>query len=184
MIPLRRRDDRFFLVVSMTGVKMADRLMQVGCANGSRLGAVAVKVGLSGRAVAVVPDDASAARARKGAAQAGALVEVEVAPPSRLPADDATFDLLVIDDTNGLLGTMTATDRAAAVREALRVLAPGGRVIVIGAGAPGWLGKLMSRTEGPRFDPIPSLEAEGFRSVRLLAEREGLMFVEAIKRRA
>jgi ubiquinone/menaquinone biosynthesis C-methylase UbiE len=185
MIPLRRRDDRFSLVVSMTGVKMADRVLQVGCADGSRLGAVAAKVGLSGRAVAVVPDDASAARAKKGAARAGALVEVEVAPPTRLPAEDATFDLLVFDDTSGLVGTMTATDRAAAVREALRVLAPGGRVVVIGAGSAGWLAKLMSRTpSGPRFDPTPSLEAEGFRSVRLLAEREGLVFFEAIKPRS
>src|SRR5262245_52611375 len=127
MIPLRRRDDRFGLAISMTGVKMGDRFIQVGCANGGRLGAIASKVGLSGRAVAVTPDTAAAARAKKGAAQAGALVEVEVAPPTKLPLEDGSFDLLVVDETEGLLAAMDSAERAATVREALRVLTPGGR---------------------------------------------------------
>jgi len=42
----------------MTGVKMGDRFAQVGCPDGGRLAAVALKVGLSGRAVAIVPDAA------------------------------------------------------------------------------------------------------------------------------
>ena len=53
MALLPSRDDPFTLVVGMTGVKMGDRLVQVGCADGGRLAAVASKVGLSGRAVAV-----------------------------------------------------------------------------------------------------------------------------------
>src|SRR5919198_3442584 len=97
-----KRQDPYLLVVSMTGVKMGDRLLQVGCAHGGRLGAVAAKVGLSGRAVAIVPDEASAARARKGAAEAGALVDVELAPLTRLPLDSDAFDLSVVDDTQGL----------------------------------------------------------------------------------
>ena len=93
MIPLRRRGDPYLLVVGMCGVKLGDRLLQIGCAHSGRLGAVAAGVGLSGRAVAVVADDASAAQARKGAAQAGALVEVEIAPLSSLPVDAGAFDL-------------------------------------------------------------------------------------------
>ena len=81
---------------------MGERFVQIGCAHGGRLGAVAAKVGLSGRAVAIVPDEASAARARKGAAQAGVLVEVEVAPMTALPVDDGAFDVAVVDDTGGL----------------------------------------------------------------------------------
>ena len=49
--PFVRRRDPHTLVVSMTGVKMGDRVAFVGCANGARLAAVAAKVGLSGRAV-------------------------------------------------------------------------------------------------------------------------------------
>jgi len=179
-----RHDHPHTLTVGMTGVKMGDRLLQIGCANGGRLGAVAVKVGLSGRAVAVVPDEAAAARARKGAAEAGVLVEVEVGPPWRLPGEAGAFDVAVVDNTGGLLSTLRAEDRVAAVRDVLRVLRPGGRVIVISAGERPGLGALFSRAQsGPPFDAIPVLQADGFKSVRQLAEREGLVFVEGMKAR-
>src|SRR5215470_15166337 len=113
--PFVRRRDSHTLLVSMTGVKMGDRVAFIGCASGARLAAVAAKVGLSGRAVAVAPDDSSAARARKGAESAGVLVEVEVAPPTRSPLEDATFDLAVVDDTADLVGGMSADDRARTV---------------------------------------------------------------------
>src|SRR6058998_428085 len=110
----KRRDDPFALIVGMTGVKMGDRLAQIGCAHGGRLAAGAAKVGLSGRAVAIVPDESSADRARRGAENAGVLVEVEHAAPTRLPLDAESFDLAVVDDTGDLLGAMSAGDRAGA----------------------------------------------------------------------
>lgn len=183
MFPLRRRrDDPYLLVVGMTGVRMGDRVAQIGCAHGGRLAAVAAKVGLTGRAVAIVPDEASAARARKGIEDAGVLVEIEVAPPTNLPVDGDAFDLAVVDDTGGLFGSMRAEDRVATVRELLRMLRPGGRVVVIGASGRGGLGALFSRAStAPPFDPAPSLEADGFKLVRKLAERDGLIFVEGVK---
>jgi ubiquinone/menaquinone biosynthesis C-methylase UbiE len=172
----------------MTGVKLGDRLLQVGCAHAGRLGAVAAKVGLSGRAVAVAPDESSAARARKGAADAGVLVEVEVAPPTRLPVENDAFDLAVVDDTGGLFGRMGAEDRVAAIRELIRVLRPGGRVLIVGTMPRGGLAAVLSRTEsGPPFaasgEATKALEADGFKSARIIAERDGLAFVEAIKPR-
>src|SRR5205809_2770595 len=124
--PFQRRGDPFMLAVGMTGVKMGDRVVQVGCPHGARMAAIASKVGLSGQATVVVPDAASAARARKAALQAGVLVEVEVAPPTRFPVGDAAADLAVIDDTGGLVGAMRAEDRVATVRETFRLLCPGG----------------------------------------------------------
>jgi len=181
--PFRRDAEPHLLLVGMTGVKLGERVAQIGCAHGGRLAAVARKVGLSGRAVAFVPDDTSARRAQKGAAEAGVLVEIETVAPMRLPAGDDAFDLVVIDDTAGLLGTMGDADRAATVQEALRILRPGGRVVAIGSAARG-LGALLSRAPGaPLFDPGPALQAAGFLTVRKLAEREGLVFVEGIRGR-
>jgi ubiquinone/menaquinone biosynthesis C-methylase UbiE len=182
--PFRRGSDPQPLVVGMTGIKMGERFAQIGCAHGGRLGAVAAKVGLSGRAVAFVPDEASAARARKGASDAGALVEVETAPPARLPIGAEEFDLVVIDDTGGFLASMAADAREATLREARRILRGGGRLLVIASGPRAGLTALLSRAPATTaFDPAPALRAGGFSAVRTLAEREGLIFVEGIKRR-
>jgi len=183
-----KRQNPHGLAVSMTGAKMGDRLLQIGCAHGGRLGAIAIKVGLSGRAAAAVPDQASADRARKGGAEAGVLVDVEVAPPTRLPYERDAFDLVVADDTGGLFATMRADERRAAVREMVRVLRPGGRAVVIGGAPRGGIGAILSRApDAPPFvssgEAVTALEADGFRSARIIGEREGLAFVEAIKPR-
>jgi ubiquinone/menaquinone biosynthesis C-methylase UbiE len=186
--PFSRRDDPYSLVVQMTGVKMGERIALVGCGNGDRLAAIAQKVGLSGRAVAIMPDQTSADAIRKGAERTGVLIELEVAPPTRVPADDAAFDLVVVDDTSGVVGTLRPEDRVAAVRELLRVLRPGGRVLIMGTSPRGGLGAILSRAQsGAPFassgDANRALQADGFASVRTLAERQGLVFVEGLKSR-
>jgi ubiquinone/menaquinone biosynthesis C-methylase UbiE len=183
-----KKGDPHLLIVGMTGVKMGDKFVQVGCAHGGRLAAVAAKVGLSGRAAVVAPDESSAARAQKAAEDGGVLVEIEIGPPTQLPLPENEFDLAVVDDTAGLFGTMRPEGRVAAIRELMRVLRGGGRVLVIGTVPRGGLGAVLSRTQsGPAFvasgDALKALEADGFKSVRTLAEREGLVFVEGIKPR-
>ena len=173
------------LIVGMSGVKMGDRMLQVGCSDGGALAAIAAKVGLSGRAVAVVPDTAAAVRARKGAQRQGVLVDVEIAAPIPLPVDTTDFDLVVVDDAAGQFASTGADAQAAIAREAVRILKPGGRVLVISALPASGLAAVLGRaSNGPAFDATPALEAGGCRFVRLLGEREGLRFVEGMKARA
>jgi SAM-dependent methyltransferase len=180
-----RPTDAHALVVGMTGVKLGEQVAQLGCANAGVLGALAKRVGLSGQFVAYVPDEVSAARARQGAANAGALADVEIAAPANVPAESARFDLVVADDTGGLLSALNDAGRAAAIREAHRMLRPGGRFMIIGAAAAsglgGWLRPGRNRQSS---DHEPALEAAGFKLVRRLAERDGLVFVEGIRPRA
>ncbi len=125
-----KRQDPHSLVVGMTGVKLGDQVLQYGCANGAPLAAVAAKVGLSGRAVAAVTDEESAARVQKAAAKAGVLVEVEVVRDDKLPFDAGTFDLAIVDDTGGGFAALRPEDRLTVVRELARVVRPGGRAMV------------------------------------------------------
>jgi|SRR5215471_6161798 len=186
-----KRQDPYSLVVGMTGVKLGDQVMQFGCASGGPLAAVAAKVGLSGRAVAAISDDQTEARLQKAAAKAGVLVEVErVAADGRdrLPFEDGQFDLALVDDTDGSFAARAAEERIAIVRELWRIVRPGGRAMMIGRGERQGLAALLSRApNGPSYvasgDANAALEADGFRGVRTLAEREGLVFVEGIKPR-
>ena len=189
MNPFTRRAESHLLAVSMTGVKMGDRVAFVGCAHGGRLAAIAAKVGLSGRAVAVVPDERAAALTQKGAEHAGVLVEIELAAPTALPIENNAIDLAVVDDTAGFLATIPPTDRVAVIRELVRVLRPGGRVIVVGAGPVAGIARLVTRIPATASltasgEVNAALAANGFSIVRTLAEREGLVFVEGIKPRA
>src|SRR5262249_21614598 len=94
----------------------------------------------------------------------------------------------VVDETGGVLGTLKDEDRLTAIRELLRVVRPGGRAMLIGAGQRTGLTKLFGGGQAsPSFvlsgDANRSLESQGFRQVRMLGERDGLVFVEGVKPR-
>jgi len=183
----RRGGDPHMLAVSMTGVTLGDRVAFLGAPNAARAAAIAAKVGLSGHAAAAVTDDTAVARVQKAAANAGVLVDTVVSDLHRLPYGNAEFDVAVIDDTGALLEQKDDGDRAALAREAARILRPGGRVLVLGAGEPTGLSKVLAKTH--RSPLVISgavnalLAANGFGIVRTLAEREGLVFVEGLKPR-
>ena len=183
----RRGGDPHLLAVSMTGVKLGDRVAFVGCPDADRIAAIAAKVGLSGRAAAAMPDAAATARMNKAAANAGVLVDTDLADAKSLPYGDGDFDLVVVDDTGAFIEQLPDGDRPAVAREIVRVLRPGGRVVVVGGGEPEGLTRLMSKT--PASPLVVSgavntlLESNGFGIVRTLAEREGLVFIEGLKPR-
>lgn len=184
---VRRGTDSHMLSVSMTGVKLGDRVVFVGVPDAARIAAIAAKVGLSGRAVALTSDDEAVARVHKAAADAGVLVDTEMGDATRLPFRDGEFDIAVVDDTRAMLEQLSDTDRSTAVREVARILRPGGRLLLIGGAEPTGLSKLISKVPASplvlsgRVNAL--LEQCGFGIVRTLAEREGLVFVEGLKPR-
>jgi ubiquinone/menaquinone biosynthesis C-methylase UbiE len=175
------------LPITMSGVRMGERVLQIGVDDPALAGALAAKVGLSGHAALAVVDDDGAQKARSGAEEAATLMDVQVTPLDALPFTEHAFDVVVINSVGGLLTALGAPGRAAALRECHRVLRQGGRVVAIESGARGGLSALLRPS--PKPDPayteaggtVAALEGAGFKPVRLLADREGYRFTEGLK---
>ncbi len=108
-------------------------VLDLGCGAGTDLLIAARHVLPSGRAIGVDMTEAMAARAREGAALAGlANVEVRLGDATALPVEDERVDVLL---SNGVFNLVP--DKARALAEMFRVVAPGGRLqiadIVLGA---------------------------------------------------
>lgn len=162
------------LVISMTGLRLGDRVLFVGCSDPRTIAQLALKPGLTGRAVAVDDDEGRTARAADVAQREGALLEVETTSLERLPFDMEAFDAVIIPH---LLGRIAAGRRHAVLQEASRVLRSGGRCIAIEKSS-GMFGG--ARISAPELQA--ALSAAGFRGTRTLAERGGLIFVEGGRR--
>ncbi|MGE0041688.1 MAG: class I SAM-dependent methyltransferase [Vicinamibacterales bacterium] len=167
------------LQVAMTGVRMGERFLQIGVDDRTLLAGLAAKVGLSGAAALAAPDDAQASRGQKAAARAGVLLDLKVGPLDTLDFPDAAFDMVVVDDTAGGFAARPDTTRGACLREALRVLRPGGRIELVEGVGGGFLRTAPTRPDG--YHAEQSLAAAGFRPVRALAEKDGFRFIEGLK---
>jgi SAM-dependent methyltransferase len=182
--------ERFFkkpsgdpLTVSMCGVKLADRLLVLGCSDTGLIAALAVKAGLTGRAVMVDESDAARMRAAVTVERDGALVESFTSPYTTLPFEAHAFDVVII---RHVLPTIPPHLRTTAVAETTRVLRPGGRCIVINDVRRAGLSGLISGHPGDESGAsgataVGLLTAAGFRAARTLAERDGVVFVEGVK---
>lgn len=175
------------LPLTMSGVRMGERVLQIGIADPSLAGAIAAKVGVSGHAAIAVQDEREAERARAAAADAGALADVQVTPFGTLPFDTGAFDVIVIDGRRDLLGSLDDATRTAGLRECLRVLRPGGRLVAVEAGPRSGLAGLLRSSPKPNAEyasgggTVTALERAGFRAARPLGERDGFRFAEGLK---
>ena len=168
------------LQVSMTGVRMGEKFVVVGCDDAVLLAGLGAKVGMSGSAAAVAFDEHQAVRARSAAAKEGVLIELKVARDGEMAFDDESFDMAVIDDTKGGFANRATGLRATVLANLRRVLRVGGRVEVVeGLGATGLFAKATPRPAG--YDAVKELEAAGFRPVRVLAEVTSFRFVEGLR---
>jgi ubiquinone/menaquinone biosynthesis C-methylase UbiE len=173
------------LPTAMSGVKLGDRLLVLGCSNANVIASLAAKVGLTGRACAM---DAAADRAAAAAAVAereGVLIETATAPFNAIPYEPASFDLAVVQD---LFGSIAPALRSGMLQEVHRVLRPGGRCLIMQtAGRRGIAslfggGTLQEDEHDTAAAAVRALEMAGFVAVRKLAEQAGQVFVEGIKK--
>jgi SAM-dependent methyltransferase len=178
---LRKTKAREPLPITMTGVRMGERLLQVGIDDPATAGAIAAKVGLSGTAAMAVDSPDRADRATAAAAKAGALVDVTVTSLDKLPYPDASFDVVVVHGMRQAI--RDAGVSTAKLKECLRVLRPGGRAVAITPGPPKGLGALLrpAAPEEPGDSAADALIAAGFRPVRVVGELEGFRFTEGLK---
>jgi ubiquinone/menaquinone biosynthesis C-methylase UbiE len=169
------------LAVTMASVKLGNRFLAVGVRDPELIAVLSAKAGLTGTACAVDADDDAVKKAAVSIEAAGALAEVTRAPWGMWPYGDDSFDIAVIRD---LLPTVTPDNRSRCVAEVLRVLRPGGRAVVIEPAPRGGFGALLRRqTVDPSYrGPLQVLKDEGFAAVRQLAETDGVIYVEGIKK--
>jgi ubiquinone/menaquinone biosynthesis C-methylase UbiE len=166
------------LAVSMPGLKLADRLVVVGCSDPMLIAALGTKVGLTGRTCAVDADAARAEEAGRIAEREGALIETAAAPGWRLPYDGESFDVAVVR-------SLALDDSAArlVLGEALRVLRPGGRCVTIdGEERRGFAATFGGGRAASAAAAAEGLRLAGFVAVRELAARAGLAFTEGVKK--
>jgi ubiquinone/menaquinone biosynthesis C-methylase UbiE len=166
------------LAVSMIGVKLGDRLLQIGCGDGGLFAALAAKTGLTGRAVAIDPSDEAVARATRAAEREGVLVEISSAPLAPLPFETGSFDVVVLLDA---LRPLTPEARTALLAEVSKVLRAGGRAIIVEAAARSGLAALIGPRSDPQYSTEEWLRSAGFKAVRTVAERDGQRFVEGVR---
>lgn len=168
------------LAIAMSGVRMGERVLQIGMDTPVVTSLLAAKPGLSGESAMVLADEATAAQARRAVAEAGALVNISVHPLDALPFDRGTFDLIVVHNRNGQ--TLTPSGQARALSEWRRVLRSGGRLVIINKGTPsGMTAIFQSRPDPGQTDStLRMLQAAGFRSVRELGDRDGYAFFEGL----
>lgn len=173
------------LPLAMSGVKLGERLLYVGSGRPRLFAAIASKPGLTGQACAVVIGPPDVEAMQQAAAREGVLVDITAGAAGTFPYDAGSFDVAVVDSTDGAFGALSQADRASRLGEIFRVLRPGGRLLVIETlrrGIAALVSAMSADITYRSSGGAPSaLDTAGFRPVRILAERGGFRFTEGIK---
>jgi ubiquinone/menaquinone biosynthesis C-methylase UbiE len=181
-MPFLRKPATEPLAISMCGLKLGHRVLVIGASDHELVWRLAGKVGLTGRTCMIDESAARLAAAAAAVEKQGALVESFAAASTSLPFDHESFDVVVVRNA---IAAIEPLRRDAAMREVARVVRPGGRCLDIEDAPPSGLWARVTGRAGETPPPGPiavaQLTAAGFRGVRLLAEREGIAFVEGVK---
>lgn len=147
------------LVVERAGVSGDDVVLDVACGAGNAT-IPAAKTGARTTGLDITPELLEAGK--KAAAEAGVEIEWIVGDAQDLPFDDATFDVVT-----SVFGCMFAPDHRKTAEELVRVLKPGGRMVVAAWRPEGNFGR-MFRTIASHLPAPP----EGFQPPPLWGTKE------------
>ena len=147
------------LVVERAGVAGDDVVLDVACGAGNAT-IPAAKTGARTTGLDITPELLEAGK--KAAAEAGVEIEWIVGDAQDLPFDDATFDVVT-----SVFGCMFAPDHRKTAEELVRVLKPGGRMVVAAWRPEGNFGR-MFRTIASHLPAPP----EGFQPPPLWGTKE------------
>ena len=183
-VRFRRSRGPMDLAMDMAGVRLGERVLHVGLGDPKLFAKLAAKAGLSGRACAVVDRPGATSALEAAAAAEGVLIEALLAKGPLWPLDAASFDVGIVDGNALLRGD--AAERERRLEEVRRTVRPSGRVLVIHRAPQGFLSRLGIGPShpGPSAEALTllrALEGARFRPARILAEREGLTFVEGFR---
>lgn len=117
----------FWRLVAQAGIGPRDRVLEIGCGTGNVL-LRATEAVPTATVRGVDPDPEAVAMARRKAAEAGVELELQVGVAEDLPLDDGSVDRVL---SSLMLHHIAADARVAALREAHRVLAPGGSLHLV-----------------------------------------------------
>ena len=137
------------LVVERAGVSGDDVVLDVACGAGNAT-IPAAKTGARTTGLDITPELLEAGK--KAAAEAGVEIEWIVGDAQDLPFDDATFDVVT-----SVFGCMFAPDHRKTAEELVRVLKPGGRMVVAAWRPEGKFRTIASHLPAPPegFQPPP-----------------------------
>ncbi|WP_128801659.1 MULTISPECIES: methyltransferase domain-containing protein [unclassified Streptomyces] len=124
-----RRNRAFTRLAALSGAQEGDRVLDVGCGTGYLTRHMAARVGPAGTVTGVDPSPPVLAYARRRKQRPGSApctYQEGIAESLDLP--DASFDTVV---TSLMLHHLPEELRPAALREMLRVVRPGGRLLVV-----------------------------------------------------
>lgn len=184
--PFRRPEvERDPLAVTMIGVRMGERVLQIADEHSPLVAAVAAKPGMSGTSAIIAVGAAAAERLRAAVSESGALVDLHVGPMSAMPFPDAAFDAVVMHHASRILASLDEVTHSQAIRECRRVLRLGGRMVVVDGSPRSGFGGLLGGKSSPvapedAGGTAKLLQQAGFAAVRVLAEREGYRFIEGL----
>jgi ubiquinone/menaquinone biosynthesis C-methylase UbiE len=167
--------------LAMVAARAGERVIVLGAQDPALAAALARVTGADGDLIVVDNADATA-RLEAAADLASPLVQFRRAPLTAVPVEPDSANVAVLVRA---LGALNEAERTQAAAEAFRIVRPGGRLIVIEAEPhAGPLGMLRRGRAVLRPDAvIQVLNAAGWKATRLLADVDGVAYIEATKPR-